>query len=105
MARPIRVIFRFNGGSVMREASAEENEKAQQIQMGIWEKWKKEPGIRFLCYYLLPGIGHHMVFDVDDIEKLDAMDADMWQTKGMQLETYSFEIALGDTRFDEWWTS
>jgi hypothetical protein len=46
-----------------------------------------------------------MIFDVDDIDKLDAMDADMWQTKGVQLETYSFEIALGDTRFDEWWTS
>ena len=105
MARPIRVVFRLNGGSVMRQASIEENQQAQQIQMGIWEKWKKDPGITFLCYYLLPGLGHHMVLEIDSIEKLEAMDADMWQTKGLQLETYSFEVGLGSTEIDEWWTS
>jgi hypothetical protein len=33
------------------------------------------------------------------------MDADMWQTKGLLLETYGFEIGLGNTDFDERWIS
>jgi hypothetical protein len=85
----------------MRRAPQEETEKAQQLLFGIWDKWKKEPGVTFLCYYLKPGIGHTIIFEVDDLDKVAEMDADMWQTKGLLLETYGFEIGLGNTQFDE----
>jgi hypothetical protein len=105
MARPIRVLFRFNGGFVMRHASKEENEEAWKIRTGIWEKWKQDPGITYIGYYLAPGVGHHIIFEVDGIDKVAAMDADVWQTKGLQLETYSLEIGLGNAEIDEWWRS
>jgi hypothetical protein len=89
----------------MRRAAPEENQKSQQLLFGIWDKWKKDPGVTFLCYYLKPGVGHHIIFEVDDVNKVAEMDADMWQTKGLLIETYSFEIGLGNTEFDERWIS
>jgi hypothetical protein len=105
MARPIRVVFKWNGGFVMRQASREENQQAQQTLMGIFETWKKDPGITYLCYYLIPGVGHRIVFEIENVDKLSEMDASMWQTKGTLLETYSFEVGLGNAEYDNWWTS
>jgi hypothetical protein len=102
MARTIRVVFRSNGGFIMRRASEEEREQDNKLGEEIFEKWKADPGIRFICYYLSPGVGHHMILEVDDISKIDEMDRDMYSTKGLLLEKYSFEIVLGETEVDEW---
>jgi hypothetical protein len=105
VARTTRVVFRWNGGSVRRGASEEEIEQSQQVSREIWGKWKKDPGIKVICYYLVPGIAHHVVFEVDDITKVAEMDGDIFAAKGLLIEDYSFETVLGNTQFDEWWES
>jgi hypothetical protein len=105
MAQPIRVVFRSKGGSLLRRASKEAQAQSQQVQMQIGRKWKEDPGIRFICYYLsygagLDGYSHHYVFEVDDLSKVDEMNQDIWTSQDLLMDEFSFEIAFANPEID-----
>ena len=106
MAKSTRVVFRSKGGSLLRQAPKEEQDRSLQAQMQIGQKWKQDPGIRFICYYLsygagLDGYSHHYVFEVDDISKVDEMDQDIWTSEGLLTDAFSFEVVFGNDEVDD----
>jgi hypothetical protein len=103
MAQPIRVVFRAKGGDLLRLASEEQVAANQQAQARIGTKWKADPGIRFVCYYLSPGVGHHYIYEVDDISKVTEMNQDVWTSKELLVEDFSFEVVFGDTGVDDFY--
>jgi hypothetical protein len=105
VSKTIRVIFEAKGGFVNRRASEEEHKQHEQVWHGIREKWKKDPGIQFLCRFLRPGVGFYFIFEVDNISKVEEMDRDIWRARDFLVTDYSFEIVLGDTRVFENWRS
>jgi hypothetical protein len=105
MAQPIRVVFRAKGGALLHRASEEEVAANQQAQTQIGEKWKADPGIRFICYYASPGAGHYYIYEVDDISKVTEMNQDIWTNKDLLVEDYRFEIVFGNTEMDDFFKS
>jgi hypothetical protein len=103
MAQPIRVVFRSRGGSLLRRASEEEVAANQQAQARIGKKWREDPGIRFICYYLSPGLGHHYIYEVDQISKVEEMNQDIWTSKELLIEDFSFEVVFGNTSVDDFY--
>ena len=110
MAKPVRVVFRSAGGAVSRRAPEEEKQRSYQAEIEIYNKWKEDPGIRYICYYVshgagLDGYSHHAVFELDDVARVNEMDTDIWTCKELLAEKFSFEVVFGDTRADEFWAS
>ena len=105
VAKTLSVILEAKGGFVNRRASEEEHKQHEQVWDGIREKWKKDPGIRFMCYFLRPGVGPYFIFEVDDVSKVEEMDRDIWLARDLLVTDYSLEIVVGDPSASEKWRS
>jgi hypothetical protein len=73
----------------------------------MMEKWKSDPGIQFVCYYLQPQVSHCAVFQVDSVSKIDEMDTDINTARqgGWLLAQCSIDTVFGESRADEWWAT
>ncbi len=108
MATSVRVVFRMMGGDPARRLSDEEKQKMVERLNEVQEGWKKDPGIKFLCYYWTPGrsldgYSHHWIFEVDDVNKVREMNRPIARGQVGQFEKYSFEVVWGSPQVDSFW--
>ena len=76
--------------------------------MQIGEKWRDDPGIRYICYYgaMGPGVdgySHHFLVEVDDVSKIEEMNNDLWTNKDLLLEKASVDVVFGETNMDDFY--
>jgi hypothetical protein len=102
----VRVVLRWNNGFVGDQLSESDAERSRQALMDMMEKWKADPGIKYICYYLVPQTYHCAVFEADDLSKIDEMNEDINAARGgWRVAECSMEIVLGNPGWDEWWAS
>ena len=107
--QPIRVLFRYQLGLPFRQASDEEKKRASELWEEMSKKWKSS-GVRLIGYFgayghAVDGFCHHYIFEVDDLERVREMNADVFRGKGSKyLERFSFHIGQGHGS-EEWWAS
>lgn len=104
----VRVVLRMTMGEPWRRTSGEERKTNLERWNDIRKGWKKDPGIRFLCYYSTPGGGvdgyaHHWIFEVDDLTKIEAIDKPIGLGEIGPFEKYSIEIVRGNKAIDHFW--
>ena len=110
MTRLHKVLLLFLFAVIAIVGCTSDEEKKQM--MGRWneiqERWKKDPGIQFLCYYWTPGrslddFSHHWIFEVDDASKVLEMNKPISVGEPGPFEKYSFEIVWGNRVIDDFW--
>ena len=107
MARTLRVLLFSQLGHRWQEASEEARAEALKRWQALRTEWKKDPGIKFVSYYLSRGpvSAHHFLFEVDDVNTFEEkMDAPYWEARFPVEESY-FELVTGNTEYDAEWTS
>ena len=103
----VRIVLRWSAGFSLDQASDEERERSNKAAMAMWEKWRADPGIKYICYYHQPQTHHTAVFELEDFDKLEQVDQDFNEARraGWLLALHSTEIVRGRPDFDEWWAS
>jgi hypothetical protein len=107
--QPIRVLFRFTRGLPFRQASDEEKKWVDTYWTETARRWKSR-GVKLLGYFgayghAVDGFCHHYVFEVDDVDTVRQMNADIYRGKGGKyLEHFSFHVGQGHGS-EEWWAS
>ena len=115
MDRPLRVLFRLNWGQPFRSASADERRAATQTLMQqTLPKWKAA-GVRLVGYFSNAGgdldqYNHYMIFEVDELAQVQAMNQDIFSAEFSGLiERYSFTVGWGMVRdglpLEQWWAA
>jgi hypothetical protein len=104
MAKTLRVEVTWNSGQGRWQLSDAEGERHNTAYRAMWSKWKADPDVQFISYFLEPQICHHMLLEVTSVAKIDEMDQDVMDAfrEGMTLETFNMQLVLGNTEFDEW---
>ena len=103
----IRVVLKWQAGFAIDRASDEERERNNKASMAMWEKWKADPDITYVCYYQQPQPRHTLVLEVADFAKIDEMNQDFNEAReaGWLLALHSMDIVRGLPNVDEWWAS
>ena len=105
----LRVLFRFHFGLPMRQASAEEKEKARGLLRETFQKWSSS-GVKLIATFgnqgALDGFAHLMILEVDDISKVQEIDRDITGGEvGKFIEKYTFQMGWARTRLEDIWES
>ena len=92
----------------MRRTPDEEKKEITKRWNELQEKWKKDPEIKFLCYYWTPGrsldgYSHHWIFEVDDVSKVREMNHPISLGQVAPFDQYSFEVVWGSPQVDGFW--
>ena len=95
MSKTLRVVIKYNGGFALQGATETEREHSRDTFIAMMEKWKSDPGIQFVCYYLQPQVSHCAVFQVDSVSKIDEMDT---RIEEMEAENEELESLLAEER-------
>jgi hypothetical protein len=107
--QPIRVFFQASLGLAFRQATNEEKKKVGEAWEECAKKWKSS-GVKLIGYFgaygeALDGYGHNYIFEVDDVSKVQEMDADIHQSEfGKFVERLSLHVGRGHGT-EEWWES
>ena len=105
----LRVLFRFQFGLPMRQASDEEREKARELVRETFQKWNSS-GVKLIGTFgnqgALDGFAHYMILEVDDVNKVQEIDRDItFGEVGKFIEKYSFHVGWARTFFEDIWKS
>ena len=107
VATTLRIVLFSRFGRRWQKASEEAKAEAVKRWEAMREEWKRDPGIKFVSYYVSRGpvSAHHFLFEVDDVTTFGEKMADPYWRANFPLEESYFELVTGNTETDASWTS
>jgi hypothetical protein len=107
--KPFRVLYRYMYGLPTRQASAEDRAKMRPLTEQLLRKWKTS-GVKLIGYFstygnAVDGFCHHMILELDDLEKVTQMAEDIQGGEfGKLIERFDFHVG-GGAAAEEFWGS